>query len=244
MAEGQAADHGGPLGVEEDEQAGQAVLGLEAVVVEQPAGLLPAGLGVDHPGRAAPPGCREVQRGEPVPACPADEVPRVGAVAGLGVAQPRIEVALPRGLEGQLVAGEPVKQDDGGLDVPLGAEELAVGGVLSGQTAAEPAHDVPDGVLVQQLALGGATAFGDSPGDPGFQPGELLVAGRQRPGGDEDRAQVPQRLAVRELVEGGVGEGPFAGGELAQHGGVLVVVQPAQHGSRTAGADQAVAECP
>ena len=65
-----------------------------------------------------------------------------------------------------------------------------------GQAAAEPAHDVPDGVLVQQPALGGAGAPGDALGDPDFQPGQLFVAGRQRPGGDEDRAQVPQRLAV------------------------------------------------
>jgi hypothetical protein len=95
-----------------------------AVVVEQPAGLFPAGLGVDHAGRAAPLGGREVQRDELVPACPADEVARVGAVGGLGVAQSCLEVALPRVLEGQPADGEPVEQGDGGPDVPPGADEL------------------------------------------------------------------------------------------------------------------------
>ena len=37
MVEGQAADRGGPLGVEENEQAGDTVLGFEGVVVQQAA---------------------------------------------------------------------------------------------------------------------------------------------------------------------------------------------------------------
>ena len=43
MVEGQAADRGGPLGVEENEQAGDAVLGFEGVVVQQAAGVVPIG---------------------------------------------------------------------------------------------------------------------------------------------------------------------------------------------------------
>lgn len=53
-------------------------------------------------------------------------------MGGPGVAQPCVEVALPRGLEGQAAGGELVQQGDGGPDVPLGADELAVGDVFPG----------------------------------------------------------------------------------------------------------------
>jgi hypothetical protein len=196
VPESQAADHGCPLGVEEDEQSGQAVFGLEALVVEQSAGLFPAGLGVDHAGRAAPLGGREVQPGELVPACPADEVASVGAVGGLGVAQSCLEVALPRVLEGQPANGEPVEQGDGGPDVPPGADELAVGDVLSARRPQSQRTTCQTAYWCSSRRSAGPGAPGDALGDPDFQPGQLFVAGRQRRGGDEDRAQVPQRLAV------------------------------------------------
>src|SRR5260370_415460 len=66
MIEGQAADRRGPVGVEEKEQAGDAVLGLERVVVEQAAGVVPSGLRVDDAGRAVPAGGGEIEAG-PVP---------------------------------------------------------------------------------------------------------------------------------------------------------------------------------
>ena len=47
VVEGEPADRGRPLGVEQDEQSGDAVVGFDRVVVQQPAGLVPAGLGVD-----------------------------------------------------------------------------------------------------------------------------------------------------------------------------------------------------
>jgi len=54
VGEGEAAEGGGPLGVEQDEQAGDAVVGLDGVVVQQPASLLPAALCVQDPGRSCP----------------------------------------------------------------------------------------------------------------------------------------------------------------------------------------------
>ena len=80
MAEGELADRGWPLGVEQDEQPGDAVFGFERVIVQQPACLFPAGLGVDDADRPAPPGGREVQAGQLLLAGPADEVSRVGSV--------------------------------------------------------------------------------------------------------------------------------------------------------------------
>lgn len=94
VMEGEAADRRRCLGVEEDEQAGEAVFGFEGVVVDQPAGLPPPGFGVDHPGWSAPADGCEVQSGELVPFGPADEVSRVGAVACLRGGQPCVQVAL------------------------------------------------------------------------------------------------------------------------------------------------------
>ena len=45
---------------------------------------------------------------------------------------------------------------------------------------------------------------------------QVLVAGRQRAGGDQDAAQVPERFAVGQFVEGGVGQRSLAAGELTQ----------------------------
>ncbi|WP_409497382.1 hypothetical protein [Amycolatopsis sp. cmx-11-12] len=53
LIEGEAADRGWPLGVEQNQQTGHPMLGLDGVVVQQPAGLFPTGLGVDDP--AGPP---------------------------------------------------------------------------------------------------------------------------------------------------------------------------------------------
>ena len=50
VTEGKAADGGGLLGVEQDEQPGDPVLGLEGGVVQQLPGLCPASLGVDEAG--------------------------------------------------------------------------------------------------------------------------------------------------------------------------------------------------
>ncbi len=64
VAEGEPADRGRPLCVEQHEEPGEAVFGFERGVVEQPAGVAPAGLGVEDLGRAAPFGGGEVQAGQ------------------------------------------------------------------------------------------------------------------------------------------------------------------------------------
>lgn len=134
VIEGEAADRRRCLGVEEDEQA-RRTPGLRGVVVDQTAGLLPAGLGVGHPGWPAPADGCEVQSGELVALGPADEVSRVGAVACLRGGQPCVEVALAGCGQSEAAGGEPVEQADGGLDDPLGADDLAVGGVSIVQSA-------------------------------------------------------------------------------------------------------------
>ncbi len=147
----EAADRGGSLGIEEKEQAGDSVLGLDGVVVEQAAGVAPPGLGVDDAGRAVPPGGGEVEAGQLLPPCPADEVPGLAAVGRVVAGQPGVEVALPGGGEPEAAAGEPVQQRDGGPEVPLDGDGLAVGDVPAAGAVPEPAQGVPGGVAVQQL---------------------------------------------------------------------------------------------
>lgn len=84
VVEGEAADRGGPLGVEEYEQAGDAVFGFDGVVVEQTACLFPAGFGVDDAGGAAPSGGGELQAGQFLVVGPQHEVPGFVPVDGAG----------------------------------------------------------------------------------------------------------------------------------------------------------------
>ena len=104
---GHAADRRDALGVEEDEQPGEAVFGLERVIVQQPACDVPAVL--------ARRGCAEgpVQRaagkvaGGEAWACvrPADEVPGFVPVGGLAAGEPGVEVGLLAGGQGEAACG-------------------------------------------------------------------------------------------------------------------------------------------
>ena len=153
LVEGEAAGRGRGLGVEEYEQAGDPVFGFDGVVVQQAAGLFPTCLGVDDTGRAAPPGGGEVQLCQLLPVGPTDEVACVPGVGRVRTGQPRLEIALPGGGEGQPLGGEPVEQNDAGLDVPSGGDDLAVGGAGVTDSVTQPPQDMPSGVAVQQLLL-------------------------------------------------------------------------------------------
>ena len=144
--------------------------------------------------------------------------------------QPGVEIALPGGGQVETAGGEPVQQRDGGPDVPLDGDGLAVGDVLAAGPAPDPAQGMPDGIAVQQLPFVVIVASGDGGRDPAFEADHVLVAGRQCAGGDQDAAQVPDRFAVGQLVEGGVGQRSLACRELAQERGGGVLVQPVQHG--------------
>jgi hypothetical protein len=103
VVEGESADCCGALGVEEDQAPGEAVLGLEGGVVEQPACLFPSGLGVDDARRAGPPVCGQVEAGRFPALGPADEVPGVGMGVGGRRGGPLVQVAVPRRREGEVV---------------------------------------------------------------------------------------------------------------------------------------------
>jgi hypothetical protein len=116
------------------------------------------------------------------------------------------KVALPAVGQGEVAGGEPVQERDCGFDVLTDADQLVVGGVSACGSAVQAPKQVPDGVVVQQVLLAGVAAAGDHGGDPAFQPGHLLITVGQRSDGDQDAAQVLDRLAGRQRAESGMGK--------------------------------------
>ena len=84
----------------------------------------------------------------------------------------------------------------GGPDVPRTATSWSWVVGAAG-AAAQPAQSVPDGVAVQQLLLAGVAASGDDRVVQRSSLAQLLIACGQRPDGDQDAAQVLDRLAAR-----------------------------------------------
>ena len=73
---------------------------------------------------------------------------------------------------------------------------------------------------------------------PAFELDEVLVAGGQRSGGDQDAAQMGQRFARGQFVERAVGERAQSCGELGQHGLRSAAGEPGQDGGGPAGSGQ------
>jgi hypothetical protein len=119
---------------------------------------------------------------------------------------------------------------------------LGVGGVSAVVALPQPAQQVPDGVAVQQLPLPGIVAFGEDACDPAFQAGQMFITRRQGAGGDQDGAQVLDRLASRKLIEPGVAECPPAGAQFAQEFSDVGLVQPLQHEVGAIAVDQVVVQ--
>lgn len=119
---GQTADGGRLLGVEQDEEAGEPVFGLESVVVEEAPGLIPAGFGVEGAGGSVPAGGGEVQVGVLAAAGPADEVPGPAFLGGARAGHPGVQVALSAGGQGEAVRVKPVQERHRRGDVSLAVE--------------------------------------------------------------------------------------------------------------------------
>ncbi|MFC9183377.1 hypothetical protein ACFTZJ_22220 [Streptomyces globisporus] len=95
---GQAAGSGGSLAVEQDHQAGDTVLGLEGVVIEELAGDLPSFVGIERAvGDPMGPGGDADPEGELAADGPGDE--RTGGVRALGGfrGEPEVDVFLSAG---------------------------------------------------------------------------------------------------------------------------------------------------
>jgi hypothetical protein len=95
---------------------------------------------------------------------------------------------------------------------------------------------------VQDLPVGGVGVLADGLPDPALDPGELLVAGGQRPGGDQDGAQVLDGLSGRQPVELVVAERARASGERGERRPRGVFPEPGQHGAGALGIRERVAQ--
>ncbi len=114
VVDGETGDRCGPLGVEEQQQSGKAVFGLEGVVVQQASGGGPAGLVVHRLGGAVPPLGREAEvTGDLLGEGPAHEVACLLAKADVVAGHPALKVGLSTGGEGQVLALEPGQEIDG-----------------------------------------------------------------------------------------------------------------------------------
>ena len=180
VGEGEAADGGGGLCVEEDEKTGDAVLNVDRVVAEQPARLRPAGLGLDGPRRPVPANSGKLEAREPLGCRPADEVPHLEPVGP--AAEPVLEVSLATRCEAEAALAEPVEQSDGGTDLGLHDGGLGVGGLLGLVSLAQPPQQVPDAVAPQQLLLDRVRASCDRGGDPALDADHVLIVCRERSG--------------------------------------------------------------
>lgn len=128
---GEPGDRSGPLGIEEQQQAGEAVFGLERVVVQQTSGGGPAGLIVHRLGGAVPSLGRKGEiAGDLLGQGPAHEVACLLAKTGVVAGRPTFEVGLSAGGKGQFQAVEPVQEVDARPQVLPCDLELVVRGSL------------------------------------------------------------------------------------------------------------------
>lgn len=114
VVDGEFADGRGGLSIEQHQQTGDTVAGVDGVVVQQPTGLIPAGLGVDDAARSAPSVGGMIDLGQFVFASPAYEVAAV-TPKRLSAGQSGVKIALACRGECQLLCGEPIQQRDGGF---------------------------------------------------------------------------------------------------------------------------------
>jgi hypothetical protein len=146
-----------------------------------------------------------------------------------------VDVGLAAGVQRGAAAAEPGEQARGGPDVVAGVRG---GGARPGGgcgTGAQPAHRLPGGVGLHQPPVGGRLDRVQDPCEPLPGPGEVLVAGWQRPGGGEHVPQVVGGSPVRAVVEGLVADGQAAGGHVGEQAGPGALAQPVQRAARLAG---------
>jgi hypothetical protein len=115
---GEQADGGRALGVEEQQQAGEPIIGVDCGVVQEFSDGSPAVIIVYRVDRAAPASGGQVGGGELVGVGPSDERGGFVAVAAGGIGQPVFEIGLSEGGQGEVV----------GVRASRGMPRLRVGG--------------------------------------------------------------------------------------------------------------------
>src|SRR5216684_3270400 len=171
------------------EATGKAVLGLERVIVQEPAGDVPPVLAVEDGCGAGPAGGGgKVAGGEAGGVRPADEPAGFFPVDGLAAGEPAVEVGLLAGAHCEVSGVEPVQERDGAAGQPAGQEDLLPGGGFPVVAAAHAPDQVPDQVAVQEPAPFRVGLEVQQAVEECLEPGHLLVTPGQRAGGDEGLA--------------------------------------------------------
>ena len=196
----------------------------------------------DGRGPGPPGGGGKVAGGEAGGVRPADEPAGFFPVDGLAAGEPAVEAGLLAGAHCEAGGVEPVQEHDGAAGQPAGQERLLPGGGFPVVAAAHAPDQVPDQVAVQDPA-----PFRVGPGvrqavEECLEPGHLLVAPRQRAGGDEGLAQVGEGRALGQPVECLVGERDAAVGEAGQYWRYGQPGRPAHRGDRVLGAGDLAAQ--
>jgi hypothetical protein len=114
VAGGEAGDAAGPLAEQQDEQPGDPVAGVVAVIVQAAAGQCPPVVLGERDCRVRAGRWRDGECAVAVAACPGEEVPDLVAAGGAGQ-QVGVEVGLPAGGQVQAAAGKPAGEVGGGL---------------------------------------------------------------------------------------------------------------------------------
>ncbi|MEU9243590.1 hypothetical protein [Streptomyces sp. NPDC048385] len=133
---------------------------------------------------------------------------------------PAFEVVLAAGGKSQVLVFKPVEEIDAGPQVLTDDDALGVRDVLATAAtaataaSAKTAKEVPSRVLVQDLASFGGRVGGDEVFHLALEADHLLVPLRQGVGGHEDTADVLDDLALRQLVQSLVCQGPASGAEV------------------------------
>ncbi|MEU1296268.1 hypothetical protein ABZ439_28030 [Streptomyces sp. NPDC005840] len=203
MVDGEPGDLRRPLGIEKQQQAGEAVFVLEGVVVQQTAGGGPAGLVVHRLGRAVPSDGREAEiASNLLGENPAHEVACLPAVTDVVAGHPAFKIGLTAGRQDQAQGLDPVEEVDGCPQVLADDGELGVRDVVAAAASAEPPQEVPGRVPVQDLPSLGGGVGGDKIVHRPFQADHLLVPLGQNAGGHKHASDVLDDLARREFVQG------------------------------------------
>lgn len=228
-------DAGDVLAVEEDKAAGCPVCGLDAVVVEQPGGVLPAPAVADRGPGVPLTGGEGEGRAVPVAGGPVQEAAGALGRACADGGEPFVDVGLAALPQCCSPPAEPGQEPGGFADrVPgvRGASPVAGPGL---GVAPEAAHDLPGGERADEPAvLRGVQGFQQA-GQPLLGAGEFLVAGVQDAAGGEDLPEEPGSAGPRVLVERLVGGGRPAGPDIGEDGSAGAFAQPVQCAARVAG---------
>lgn len=196
VAGGEAGDAAGALAEQQDEQAGDAVAGVVAVVVQEAAGQCPPLVLGERDCRVRAGHGRDSECAVAVAACPGQEVPDLVA-AGRAGQQVGVEVGLTAGGQVQAAAGKPAGEVDGGLESG-GLSVADPGGqrCLAG-FGAGVAQQPPGGVAAQRPARVLVRCPVQDGGDVAFEAGQVGVPCGQGAQGGSSAVMWPVALRCR-----------------------------------------------